>query len=702
MAFVSRARRDTGKFGPPPATDGEVRVSTPAPLSPRRRARASALPRGSTTFSSIAASVHPSVRLTAPSPTASSRPAPSSQAVGPGAYGEDRASPTYQGVAPFYSTSRRTSLSDGADRAPGPGAHALRSSFAGAQKRATKTFSAFVSGQSRLGKLDTTDAVDNPGPGHYEGANASRETWPRKPANRWKSRSTEDASSSSTTTTTTTTKPTRVTASAPSVPTKSQSYGYAVTPDGGVVPRAPPIRGCSGVKGDTVGPAGYAPVGLGTAFGGSKTAGTDFVSSKSKRGFELARERGTLGDGPPSPGTSYLGEVKLRVEEQLRVSTARRSLADADANANLNPRRSGSGSPTRTTCEREPSGANLGTRGGDARVMVDAVPGPGAYAAPSQFDRASRRKQSKPSRLQNFNVSSPASYQVDAETSLSAPTWATTPGPGAYEDPRVRFKTRDGERPFRVASAKKTTATGDRSPAPPAAKKWFEPGPGQYDLGGMAKDVDRKLGSKNGVFGSSAARFGPGIVREPRGGGVGDRADDDAAESAPGTDGTLARLRRKETSSFASTSKRGGGSGSSPAASPSPSSSPPPLPSSFQLDGAPTRPSNPYQAPPPGAYDVVMNAKWLRKGTTRGTLGGEARFKESGGARDAASSPGPGSYEWTTGKKAAKERSTPTLRSSFRSGTVRFGEDFGGDSPGPDAYDTGGSMNVRSFNVTAR
>jgi hypothetical protein len=456
------------------------------------------------------------------------------------------------------------------------------------------------------------------------------------------------------------------------------------------------------VKGDTVGPAGYAPVGLGTAFGGSKTAGTDFVSSKSKRGFELARERGTLGDGPPSPGTSYLGEVKLRVEEQLRVSTARRSLADADANANLNPRRSGSGSPTRTTCEREPSGANLGTRGGDARVRVDAVPGPGAYAAPSQFDRASRRKQSKPSRLQNFNVSSPASYQVDAETSLSAPTWATTPGPGAYEDPRVRFKTRDGERPFRVASAKKTTATGDRSPAPPAAKKWFEPGPGQYDLGGMAKDVDRKLGSKNGVFGSSAARFGPGIVREPRGGGVGDRADDDAAESAPGTDGTLARLRRKETSSFASTSKRGGGSGSSPAASPSPSSSPPPLPSSFQLDGAPTRPSNPYQAPPPGAYDVVMNAKWLRKGTTRGTLGGEARFKESGGARDAASSPGPGSYEWMTGKKAAKERSTPTLRSSFRSGTVRFGEDVGGDSPGPDAYDTGGSMNVRSFNVTAR
>jgi hypothetical protein len=55
-----------------------------------------------------------------------------------------------------------------------------------------------------------------------------------------------------------------------------------------------------------------------------------------------------------------------------------------------------------------------------------------------------------------------------------------------------------------------------------------------------------------------------------------------------------------------------------------------------------------------------------------------------------------------TGKKAAKERSTPTLRSSFRSGTVRFGEDVGGDSPGPDAYDTGGSMNVRSFNVTAR
>ena len=91
-------------------------------------------------------------------------------------------------------------------------------------------------------------------------------------------------------------------------------------------------------------------------------------------------------------------------------------------------------------------------------------------------------------------------------------------------------------------------------------RPWVQaPGPGMYDETngqGFVSDMNKKVVSRNGVFGSTSERFGqgPGVV--PGTGAPGPGTYESALPGAAGGEEgvTLARLRRKETSAFASSS----------------------------------------------------------------------------------------------------------------------------------------------------
>ena len=163
---------------------------------------------------------------------------------------------------------------------------------------------------------------------------------------------------------------------------------------------------------------------------------------------------------------------------------------------------------------------------------------------------------------------------------------------------------------------------------------------------------------------------------------------------------TLARLRRKETSAFASTSDRfnqsegrattagsGGGRRAASAADRTMSND----------EERPSRGGR-VEVPPPGAYEVPD--QWRRKRDprrrTEAFISKETRFQEP--KLTSVQGPGPGRYE-----AAQKLRNPiPVQRSSFQSGSARF-ESSVSVSPGPGMYESenpNASMVKRSFNVT--
>ena len=376
---------------------------------------------------------------------------------------------------------------------------------------------AFVSGTARLGK-DTSSARTAPGPGSYMSGNkwiknthrykmepqARRVTFQRMPT-------------------------------APSVPVRGQSYGYEESETGELILQKAPTQGHTGTGADTVGPCVYEP--KLTAVKTTKT--TDFQSSKTKRGiFSVNANPGPGQYKPKLAGQDIILEVNERVEAELAAREAARNGEEVPPD-HLKP-------PPPQMTSNFASKVPLNSA---KRVNEEtAVPGPGTYVHRTQF-----RTKAVPEVHQFFGCSSRRNYEVDVQTQLAAPTWAVTPGPGRYEDPRAKgFAAKIGEKVNDAAPFKSTSRRFANSKAK-------APGPGQYDEennSGFVNDLNKKVVSRNGVFGSTSERFGqgPGVIPAPVSPGPG--TYESRAPTAEEDGVTLARLRRKETSAFASTSDR--------------------------------------------------------------------------------------------------------------------------------------------------
>ena len=316
------------------------------------------------------------------------------QVVGPGSYGELDDHTLDHAYAPFSSTAERQLGGNlPSTFGPGPGSYKTKKTDWEIPRRDVSSGN-FVSGVARLAK-DTSSALTAPGPGSYSGGSkwiknthrykmepqARRITFQRMPT-------------------------------APSVPVRSQSYGYEESGTGELILQKAPMEGHSGRGSDSVGPCVYEP--LLTAVKTSKT--TDFKSSKSSRGiFTVNANPGPGQYKPKLAGQDIIMEVNERVGTQLAAREASRKGEEPEADAKPPPQMS----------------SNFASKVPNEET---AVPGPGSYNNKTQF-----RTKSVPEHHQFFTSSSRRSYEVDVQTQLAAPTWATNPGPGQYEDKRTSF-----------------------------------------------------------------------------------------------------------------------------------------------------------------------------------------------------------------------------------------------------------------------
>ena len=582
--------------------------------------------------------------------------------VGPGAYGGQFDYTKDHGYAPFSSTAERQLGGSGritAHTTPGPGSYRNKRTDCevAAEKKEVST-GAFVSGVSRIAK-ETSSAMSAPGPGSYTSGNA----W-IKNTHRYKLEA----------------QARRVTfqrtPTAPSVPVRNQSYGYEESGSGELILQQAPTQGHSGVGADTVGPCVYEP--KLTAVKTTKT--TDFQTSKTKRGvFSVNANPGPGQYQPREAGANIIVEANERHAARKAAKEAARKGEEAPPDFGPEPQM------TSNFASKVPLAA------AKAVSEEQAVPGPGTYVMKTQF-----RTKAVPVNQQFFGCSSRRNYEVDIQQTLAAPTWAVTPGPGRYEEKRLGFGSKGLSRPdnvpFRTSSRR---FAGSNANAP---------GPGQYDEenhSGFVNDMNKKVVSRNGVFGSTSERFGagPGVVPFPVAPGPGTyESQPPSAEDGP----TLARLRRKETSAFASTSDRfnssAGASSTAEAGKSATQRSASAEPDMVADDHRKSRGGR-MHVPPPGAYEVPdlwRKSRDPRRRTDKVFISKENRFTRPKQTNVAA--PGPGAYE---GGQQLRNP-IPVQRSSFQSGSARF-ESHRSVAPGPGMYETedpNRSIVKRSFNVT--
>jgi hypothetical protein len=243
--------------------------------------------------------------------------------------------------------------------------------------------------------------------------------------------------------------------SAPSIPVRTQSFGYDETPTGQLVRCPPQSSGHTGVKGDVAGPGHYdalsafnrlQPTGGCAAFGLSKVPRLSAEAVKAAEGVLAA----TYSESAPPTAAAPPKLLKPTATFASRVA-------------------------------RDPAARN-----------VD-MPGPGSY-------NVHLYGAIKPSRL-------PVSMQCFGSSSkrdLSLARKTDVPGPGTYVvDPKKVVKSRrdGGDHPGFGSTVERKL--GDTRPP-------LAPGPGQYDESNRlnwVSDLARKQVSRVSSFGSTAPRF---------------------------------------------------------------------------------------------------------------------------------------------------------------------------------------------------
>jgi len=558
-------------------------------------------------------------------------------AVGPGAYVDQEKYSIDHAYAPFGSTNERalSTSATGTNYTPGPGAYLADAPVT----EYDAASNVFVSNVSRFHK-DKTTSKQSPGPGAYvEGNTWVKNTHRYKPEPHAR----------------------RVTfqrmPTAPSVPARNQSYGYEDAGNGELVMQKAPDKGHTGIGSDSVGPAVYNPEHK-MVLANQSLRHTDFSKSRSSRTtYNLSAN--------PGPG-QYDPKVDHLVAGQNLTAAPNSDEAVEKAVDEILVPRVNATVRTSSFASRVPKAHE---------TMQDeekATPGPGAYMHKQQFKNAR-----VPETQQFFLSTSRRGYEVDLPSQLAAPTPAKTPGPGAYDERRTAFIKQQQileQAPFQCTSLR---FEGDKA-------KQAMPGPGAYDENNEISftiDMTKKVVSRNGVFGSTTERFSNEKSHTSY---LYINSDDTPGpggyEHTPDPNASLARLRRKETSNFASATTR------------------------FNKT-APADPAKPtvgekHSVPPPGAYEIGdqwagSNGHPMRR--CDAFISKETRFK---GVKTTESAvPGPGTYN---AKAGAKNGIVATNRSCFVSNSNRF-KSSRTIAPGPGSYeseDPNSTMVKRSFNVT--
>lgn len=359
--------------------------------------------------------------------------------LGPGSY--DPNIPDFKpknGVAPFGSTSERVTLET--KYTPGPGEYDVPD--VQATRMMMKPSSQFLSREHRMGR-DANRGSDGPGPGAYTGE-LVKEYAPPKPA-----RSLHAGSGINWV----------KVATAPSIPARTQSYGYKEGSFGELIQQGTPYQGHTGTGCDLPGP-GYYNVSDKIIKKDVGTKGAiDFKKLSGRPAFHNAEKSSAL----PGPGCydtdraaqSHLlhGGVMAKKQTSAFSSTTNRA-------------------PLSTT--------SYG-------------PGPGAYKPFSSFKSLREHLAANPDAFQAFGTSAANPRYEAAKLDV--------PGPGSYTGPLVP------KPPIGDAAAPSAAFTSevDRFHQPPS----LGVGPGGYDNANpsFVDAVKSRLRGKFGAFGSTSARL---------------------------------------------------------------------------------------------------------------------------------------------------------------------------------------------------
>lgn len=400
-------------------------------------------------------------------------------------------------------------------------------------------------------------------------------------------------------------------ATAPSIPTWEQSFGYEETAQGDLVMQRPPAF-VGDRTGTQVGPGMY------------EIPGT-FHRAPARGGFGASRSKRLVDSEPraeaPGPG-SYAPEVPPSdAERRTLPSSVFLSRVERDFDK--------------------------------APDLTKATPGPGAYPMRDAFRRSPTSETS-----QHFGSTAHRPSVAAEKHQASDPARDTSPGPGAYDDPRTAFRTDvpPSVQPFATA-------------APRFREQPREvPGPGAYEPKEPAALMAEP--KRTVPFGSQTDRFDSPDRVLPKGRGQ-------AAPQPPGPgaysdhhEAPVTVFRRLQPSAaFASAAPR-------------------------------LAPVVKAEVPAPGQYEVAK--PWVD--TSEGAVPPSAAFRSRSPRlgrepKAAEEMPGPGTYE----PSAATRRGSPARVGAAMPKSPRFAaEKHVGAAPGPGYYDGGAVEGLvkRSFNVT--
>lgn len=553
-----------------------------------------------------------------------------SQEVGPGAYDPNLPVSPSGTIAPFLNSETRALNVNNTTSAitPGPGTYGrghdsvVNQTVGGGRNVSPHSHaSSFVSTSTRF-HVDKSTPMQSPGPGTY----ADNKSWV-KDNKRYKSTSPSKRAVVSNT------------PNPPSIPAYHQSYGYDEGPQGELTMQPPPLQPHTGEGYDRVGPGEYEPppdVQI-----PNKAPG--WARSKAKRAdFTKAKET-------PGPG-AYNTVLPVKTQENV---------------ININGYVYGYGAGTSSFASKAPLAHQREPQ------EFEILPGPGAYT-PLPVGPTSTRLAPPPKELQTFGTRSARDYEVDPTRQHHAPTQFKTPGPGQYDETRrsVNPKKTFNVEPNGFISMAQRFGTDETA----------TPGPGAYQpdaVVSLAKEIDNKVVSKSGVFGTVAPRFKHTATSLPPGPGN----YNPTSVSKP--------TGKKSSPAFASKADRF-----------RPETAPPAALDLTEYDG-----NGPIKGDPsrlgPGAYTLPSN--WNQRnqkgnylGYRKPGFGSESnRFKHK-----AEGGPGPAVYNNAVDiKQVYRPITVPNPKGAFGVQMDRF-KNTKTYTPGPGYYEAENGLNKKSFNIT--
>ncbi|QDZ17541.1 hypothetical protein HOP50_01g00500 [Chloropicon primus] len=599
--------------------------------------------------------------------------------VGPGSYINIDKYNTDHGYAPFSSTAERGLNSyEVTDGKPGPGFYEKDVISPSMRRKASSN--AFVSRVSRFAKENAAGTKQTPGPGTYSESNK----WLKNSHQRGSLGLAESGGPQVIFQKQTT---------APSVPARNQCYGYEVGEGGDLVRQAPPGGQYTGHRTDAVGPADYNP----QFTLQHRHRLTDFSRSSTKR--EIFKPKKT-----PGPGQYQLSEARSAAEQSKGSQDGGASKQALASNVDTQAYHNGAMRRMKKNFAAQES-SNFASKVPrmPGEKAENATPGPGSYHSKKHANSSGKKTGST---MQNFGSMAKRPYEVETTTQYAAPTFTTTPGPGAY-DVNTRSSVNIVQQvslvepaPFASSSIRFGSTSSEA------------PGPGAYysESGeGFVGELSRKIVARNGAFGCSTQRFVStkssssylymGNDESP---GPGQYIPDAPREMAI----KMQKGQKKATSSFASNvhrfkpnrenAKKSQGSNTK-------------RQGEEASNGGETEHYSDlvHSTPPPGAYSTIDPWDWAKKNPRSGVankafISKAKRFTTSENMKQASSDPGPGSYD--TGKDILHKKflGLNKNRSFFVSSATRF-NNMTTLAPGPGTYDTEDperTMLKRSFNVT--